>query len=311
MSSNCSFNLSKSANATILDLKLAFISLGICTNIAAILFLAPKYKIRIFRIVLYAMIANGIEITLQLMELFPENGEKFPFTKDNFRWGLACKTFGYLDQCTTWMGYLCLTWVSMYVIYLYKNSLMLEKEFCSQSEIIGLTLCYLVPFAFNWIPFVHDYYGVSGAWCWIAMVKDDCNLIEGQIYMTLLYYGPLLLFVVVNVSSCMYVIHIFCSDRKYQAKEFVFVLCYPWLYGILSIVVAASRMRSIIDLHANKQQSFRLWQIHAVCDPLRMICLSILVIISALCRCRCCGKFGRTTSNRERIEPDEESLLHY
>ena len=42
-----------------------------------------------------------------------------------------------------------------------------------------------------WIPFLHDAYGLAGAWCWIRQKDDNCDsLLAGKIEQYVLGYGP-------------------------------------------------------------------------------------------------------------------------
>ncbi len=276
----CPIRMSEEDEDIIYVLKLTFACIGILSSSASIFSLWSKRYILIFRIVLYAMIANGFQITLQLVEIFPvHNVNGTNMLKNGTSWDLACKSFGFLDQCTAWMGHLCMAWVSFYMIYLRWNKLRLEESRGSMIEVGGVAFCFLFPFVFNWVPFMHDYYGFSGSWCWIKM-SDQCKVGEGLLYIAVLYYGPLLLFVLFNLCCCIYIIISFVCDPRYQAKELLFVLLYPCFYGILFLVVAISRLRSIWEIKFKEPQEPALWIAHAVGDPLRIIVPSFLVVVS-------------------------------
>ena len=308
---NCSIEIPHHDESLVFRLKISFACIGILTSFFAALSLIPKRNLLVFRIVLYAMIANGLQITVQLVEVFPvHNINGTNMLQNGSSWELACKSFGFLDQVTAWMGHLCMTWVIVYLIYLLIKKKRIETAQRSKEEIAGLAVCFLVPFVFNWIPFLNNYYGFSGSWCWIRMTANNgCSITEGLTYIIVLYYGPLLLFVLFNLVSCVFLFCGFYSDPKYHSKEFLFVLLYPFFYGMLFIVVFLSRIHSIWEIERGAEQSFSWWMAHAVADPLRIIFPSVLVIVSVSCSSLIAKCEARTMNADVNGEGDEKTKL--
>ena len=201
---NCSIKISH--ESLVFQLKISFACIGMLTTFIAALSLIPKCNLLVFRIVLYAMIANGLQITVQLVEVFPvHNINGTNLLRNGSSWELACKSLGFLDQVTAWMSHLSMTWVIVYLIYLLIKKKRIETAQRSKEEIAGLAVCFFVPLVFNWIPFLDNYYGFSGSWCSIRMTADNgCSITEGLTYIIMLYYGPLLLFVLFNLVSCVF-----------------------------------------------------------------------------------------------------------
>ena len=302
---NCPFNISSGEETVIFHLKLSFACLGILTCIVAALSLVPKCGLLLFRIVFYAMIANGLEITLQLAVLFPVhnvNGDNI--LRNTSRWDLACKSLGFLEQVTAWMGHLCVTWVIVYMIYLFVKKQRVVAAHHSKEEIAGLAVCFLLPFLFNWVPFINDYYGFSGIYCWIKITANkNCYIGEALAYMISMYYGPLLLFVVFNLLSCIFLVFGYFCNPKYHSKEILFVLVYPFCYGVVFIVIAASRIQSILEIKHDRSQSSGWWMAHTVADTIRIISPSVLVSVSVSCNSLIMKyKAKRTSKDNERKE---------
>ena len=308
---NCSIEIPHHDESLIIRLKISFACIGIFTSICATLSLIPKCNLLVFRIVLYAMIANGLQITVQLVEVFPvHNINGTNLLRNGLSWELACKSFGFLDQVTVWMGHLCMTWVIVYLIYLLIKKKRIETAQRSKEEIAGLAVCFLVPFVFNWIPFLNNYYGFSGSWCWIRMTATNgCNITEGLTYIIVLYYGPLLLFVLFNLVSCVFLFCGFYRDPRYHSKEFLFVLLYPFFYGMLFIVVVLSRIHAIWKIEIGGKQSFSWWMAHAVAAPLRIIFPSVLVIVSVSCSSLIAKCEARTMNADINSEGNEKTKL--
>ena len=307
---NCSIEIPYDDESLVFRLKISFACIGILTSICAALSLIPKCNLLVFRIVLYVMIANGLQITVQLVDVFPvHNINGTNMLKNGSSWELACKSFGFLDQVTAWMGHLCMTWVIVYLICLLIKKKRIETAQGSKQEIAGLAVCFLVPFVFNWIPFLNNYYGFSGSWCWIRMTNNDCNITEGLTYIIVLYYGPLLLFVLFNLVSCVFLFCGFYRNPKYHSKEFLFVLLYPFCYGMLFIIVTISRIHAISKIKHGAEQSFSWWIAHAIVDPLRLIFLSVLVVVSVSCSSLIAKCEARTMNADVNGEGNEKTKL--
>ena len=305
---NCSIDIPHHDESFIFWWTISVACIGMITSFFAALSLIPKCNLLVFRIVLYAMIANGLVITIQLVDVFPVyNINGINMLKNRSSWELACKSFGFLDQVTGWMGHLCMTWVIVYLIWLFIRKKRIETAQCSKQEIVGLAVCFLVPFVFNWIPFLNNYYGFSGSWCWIRMTNNVCSIKEGLTYIIVFSYGPLLLFVLFNFVSCVF---LFCGvyhNPKYHSKEFLFVLLYPFCYGMLSIIVFLSRIHAILKI--GEKQSFSWWMALAVADPLRIIFPSVLIVVSVSCSSLIAKREARTMNADVNGEGDEKTKL--
>ena len=66
----------------------------------------------------------------------------------------------------------------------------------ARRQALCLEICYVfvpivISLLFVWIPFLHDAYGLAGAWCWIRQKDDNCDsLLAGKIEQYVLGYGP-------------------------------------------------------------------------------------------------------------------------
>ena len=255
----------------------------VVTSLAiVILLLFRSYRLLIFRIVLYVMIANLFNICVQLVEVFPvETISGHNSVKGDSGWMPVCRILGFLDQVTSWMGPPCLLWLVVHIIDIAQGQKLDKIMELTKSELVGIGLCFFLPFTFNWIPFIDDYYGFSGSWCWIKATKEICNdtdVTTGYVYILTLYYGPLLLFVLVNTIACIIIFRIWWNTGS-DMKVVIFVILYPLIYDILFIIVTTNRLYSMISIGDKGNQSYPLWIAHALAEPARVILPSMLVII--------------------------------
>ena len=255
---NCSIEILQDDESLVFSLKIYFVYIGILTSFFAAVSCIPKCNLQYFRMLSYAMIANGLQITAQLV--FPDH-DIFGaiLLKNGSSWELTCKRFGFVYQVLTWMGNLGMTlWVNVYLIYLLIKKKRIET---AQTEIVCLAFCFVVPLFFNfWIPFLNSYSGWS--WCLIMMAaKKGCSIPEGLTYIIVLSYGPLPLFVLFNLVLCVFLFCGYYSDppKIYHSKEFLIVLLYPFFYGMLYIIAFLSHVHSIWEIERGAERSFSWW----------------------------------------------------
>ena len=281
--SNCSFLLSPvpgTSAIAITDVKSVFAWLGILSCCIAAVQLIPKCRLLIYKIVLYCIIANGLHSIVQLVGTFHVDSNNDHLMLNNGTASFtACEVLGFLDQITTWMGHLCMTWVIVYLLYLLIKEKRLEEAHCSRGELVGIAVCFLAPFTFNWIPFLDSYYGYSEIWCWIIL--KNCSK-EGLTFVVMFYYGPLLCFVLFNVISSLFMALRYFRNPKYRSKKFSFVMIiFPLIYGILAIIDAASFIKAVNTNFSNTQNW---WILQIIVDDLHIIIPSAVVILAS------CGK---------------------
>ena len=316
MSNNtdCSYLFRNSSDINAITyVKLAFACLGVFTSIVAAGILIPKCRLLVYKIVFYAIIANGLRVAIGMMEFFPVVSETANDSNDftfgnTTKWSTFCEVLGFLGQITDWSGHLCMTWVIVYVLCLLVKEKRLEESCCSKTEIVGVALCFLVPFTFNWIPFLHGFYGFTGNWCWIktSIDKDSCKMTEGLVYIVILYYGPLTCFVLFNIFSGSFIVVRYLFSPNYRSYKFSFVLvCYPLAYGILGIVDFVCLVIVINAVKKHKQQSLFIWIMEAIVDSLLAIIPSLVVIL-AFCRVQMKRRYRRNTAE---INNGEKVLL--
>lgn len=307
--SGCTF-VSKEEEHAVFISKLVTTSFGITVNALAVfvLLIFKSYYLLIFRILMYIVVANFFQVLVQLLEIFPIiNEDDYNKVKDGSSWLSACRALGFLDQVTAWMGHLCMLWLVVYFLDLIRNRKRLEKAVLSRREIVGIGVCFFFPFVLNWIPFINDYYGISGSWCWIKITKEICNdtdISTGFTYILAMNYVPLLLFVLVNATVCVIIFAIWFSRTRSNVTNIIFVIFYPIFYGALFIIVAISRIESTLRIKYGRKQSYAFWIVHSIADPLRIIFPSLLMIIAI-------PLFGRKVimnlRNKEAINDNEKN----
>ena len=173
------------------------------------------------------------------------------------------------------------------------------KDF-QKLEIGYVLFSILFPLLYSWIPFIHNSYGVSGAWCWIRDWKDDCatqKYLEGIIEQFALWYGPLFISLTLTIVAA-FITLIVLAQRAYTHKnpeheplieeqrnqkkkalhELLPLLAYPVIFFIISMFPLVNRFYSAISSNA----SFELVLAHSITEPLYGFFSSWALIIHIL-----------------------------
>ena len=193
--------------------KISIAALGILlSGVVLLLFCISKvFRNFVYRLVFYLMLLNLAEAAILLMEVLPadmQDGEVF--TRPN--WGSVCSLFGFLDQIISWMGFIAIVWIMIYMLWLtyhlYKIQDGMQPErinihkVSKKIEMVAILSLFITPFVLNWIPFIWGMYGLSGPWCWIKGTRNACDDITlGVTLMVLLFYGPIGLIVLFGFIS--------------------------------------------------------------------------------------------------------------
>lgn len=141
-------------------------SLFFCLVIFFISLLFHKYQQSTQRLVLYLTLTVSLLSVANILH-------GVPLTKVEA--GGFCVAKAFIDQIASWMVLLaecCVTFEIFYkVVFLKFDTSRLEPVYC--------VIIFIVPFIFNWIPFIQDAYGPTSDQCWIRSTKkDDCTKVD-------------------------------------------------------------------------------------------------------------------------------------
>ena len=214
-------------------------------------------------------------------------------------WEKTCVAIGFLAQYTGWVQLTIMSWISVYLALLWKYH---KNVMDTKSEIGGIVTAIFLPLLFSFEPFIHNMYGLAGAWCWIKVNKDhSCNETSIRVsYQIGLFYAPVFLFAVTSLFVMVGVLFVFCKNAKQKAQLLVEdaqnvlnnaqnllenpqfrrkyevlirgalpLLIYPAVHIIIHMFAILNRLNYLINTVPNDSKpSPRLWLIHAILPPL-------------------------------------------
>ena len=261
-----------------------------CLFVIGLILLFKKYLFFTQRLILYLCIATGLEnlfVAVQASVYFPET--------DAYR--VYCVVTGFLNQITIWakvFAYCCITCNLFLRAVLHKES--------SHLEWLYVVVIFIVPFLFNWIPFIELTYGEAGAWCWIRNQNDDENCSEHQLGVVLrlvLWYGAI--YPILFVTLLFYIIILICVRRQVKsyegtfdptsqkrkemmAKEIKPLLVYPSLFLFFNLFSLINRLYETITEDSN----IVLFWLQAIFTPLSGAVIALVYTLDPETRQRLC-----------------------
>ena len=264
--SNCTDSFASNKNNVLIAMgSTSAVSLIMCLVAVSLVLWLKVYNIFTYRLALYQVLSSfslTLALVLSLMLI--------DYDEESLYYKVACKTDAFLLQYTATVKLLftiCLNFHIFSLAVCLKNFRKLE-------------LCYIffscfTPLMTSWIPFIGDFYGLAGAWCWIKTWKHNCashHYTQGILEQFLLWYGPLFLSLTASVISVFVVILVllhqsygYCrksvpereqllekEERKKMRnalRDLLPLLAYPLLFYVLTLLPLVNRIYSSISPH--------------------------------------------------------------
>ena len=291
MQINSSCLLSKTEDNAVFVTKIVFLVLSLVLNIIAIsvLLYFKSNKRFVFRLVLCLLFANLFGVIVEILELIPPRSTNSDTISHHSNWLPTCSAFGFLDQVTIWMSNFVIIWIVGYLCWLMiqpEHKINMFQSKVEIPEVIGINLCFFLPFTFNWIPFTTNYFGASGHWCWIKLTKntsncDDTDISEGAAYIFIFYYVPLIVIMLVTSIISAIAVVVWCKNlvKHNHTKGLIFIVVYPILFNVVGCISTANRIYEVHRVSNSIPPSFGLWMAHAMADSARTYLPALLSLL--------------------------------
>ena len=286
---------------------LAGITFFACLFVIGLIFLFKKYLFFTQRLILYLCIATGLEnlfVAVQASVYFPQT--------DAYR--AYCIASGFLSLVTNWakvFAYCCITCDLFLRAVLHKES--------SHMEWLYIFIIFIVPFLFNWIPFIELSFGEAGAWCWIRNQNEDCSEHQlGVILRLVTWYAPIypILFITL-VFYIIILVHVRHQVKLYEgtfdpvtqkrkelmAKEIRPLLAYPFLFLFFNLFALLNRLYETFS----GETSIVLFWLQAIFHPLSGAVIALVYTLDPetqqrLCRSNLQGELVNCCSWKGKVE---------
>ena len=271
---NHTFTLNQKNHLLLAKSGTGLVSLTMCLIAASLVLYMRLYKFFIYRLALYQILSSLFFSAVQVSLLTLLN-----YDSDYYQ-QIACQTTAFLMEYFVWIK---LLFTLCLVFHLF--SLVVCLQNFKKLEIGYVLFSILFPLLYTWIPFIHNSYGVAGAWCWIRDWKDDCatqKYLEGVIEQFALWYVPLFISLTLTVIFVLIILIVLAQraytlknsenecliknhehhQNKKAIKELLPLLAYPVIFYVLSLIPIINRVYSAISSNA----SFGFALVHALSE---------------------------------------------
>ena len=176
-----------------------------CIFVICLIFLLKKHYFFIQRLILYHCLA-ALFRAVALITRF----HRLKYNDESKSLTIFCAISGFMDQITLWyqmVDFSVITFTLLMTAVFHKNVARLEHLY--------IILIFIFPFTFNWIPFIEDTYGRSGAWCWIRNLNyDNCTEHKfGSILQNVLWNVPTYIFLIMIIPIYLTVVGFIARQR--------------------------------------------------------------------------------------------------
>ena len=282
--SNCYRPLTK---GQLESLPLIFGSIGVvsflfcCVAIGSIVY-CKAYQRSSHRLVLWLMISTLFVSAVVALELVV----KFQKESDI---ELICEVIGIVSEYAIWTKLLLTFCINFHLFLL---TVLLRKYWWLEFVYVLSSLAF--PATFVWVPLLHDIYGLAGGWCWIRTMDNQCNELKaGIVEQFALWYGPVVLFTVVDISMMIIMASVLCKRACCEGnsedqdpllprprhlialKETLPLIAYPVTFHILCVFGFANRIQMAIT----HSPLYGLWLSVAIALPCWGVFASSFVVV--------------------------------
>ena len=191
---------------------------------------------------------------------------------------------------------LIISWIVLYLVmvlvFKYSANAIRRKH-----EICGLAVILILPFLFNWVPFLKNMYGLSGGQCWMKpSVRNYCKYDNGGLaFIFLLAYGPEILVGIITFVSFGTIVFVMCrralqqeqglrqpSVHQQGIKEILPLLLHPLIYFLLWVGLVATR---IYDATQGRKFQYSQMLIHDIISGVIILLLPTAVLLHSSINC--------------------------
>ena len=179
-----------------------------CGSALILLVFFRMYRTFSERLVLYLLLSGFFFASVLTLQI---TGDAFDFSQHHS----LCQGMGFILQYAIWI----LVLLTTFIVFHLASLVFFYKTF-NKSEPFLVLFAVIFPLLFSWVPFIHDTYGLSGAWCWIRVYRHtDCHFYsEGLIEQYALWYGPFFLLLIVNAAITIAIVVALCH-RSFKKQS--------------------------------------------------------------------------------------------
>lgn len=239
-----------------------FAVLGSLANVVTIFLIwwTRAYRQHVHRLTFYLAILGLLFSTILGLDVVPAdvgNGSDSSHVtlRKGERWTAACAWIGFAVQHLAFSRSLATLSICLYIFMLAVFEVKLNRF---SHEVTGVIFVLFLPALLSWIPFLHNSYGLTGAWCWI---KEECDNgtanstssgTKLQIVMAVLDIVPnvaslalVVTVVVVFLRRALHMPDYLQKQHRRALKEVLPLGCYPFCLAVTILCLSFTRILAV------------------------------------------------------------------
>ena len=245
----------------------AFACLIIVTVILLQICLFKAYRTVFQRMFLYLIVSAWIleaQISVRIEHQFYYEGQHH-----------MCKMYGFLTQWSVISMFLFSLGIIIHLLYLVFSQIKGKSPTSISQKSKTLELFYIVavcivPGTYLWIPFIHDNYGLAGAFCWMRALDENCTNVglEDQV---IFGYGFSIISGIVGVFATIALLVLYCriaqhfpEAKKLLLRTLILVIFLLAFVLVISLALVVRLYTAITGRH----QTYSVWIMHGVAIPI-------------------------------------------
>ena len=200
-----------------------------------------------------------------------------------------CAFTAFAVQTSSWLVIDSIVAITMYLFLG-----VVWNKFTDKYEYLYVIFIFVFPSTFGWIPFIHNTFGRSGAWCWIRLIDfTTCEIIPlGEVLQLLMFHVPLLIILPSIILAYLVILCTLSRKRKHWkgilddtsghtnrivTAETAYLLVYPMIYFFLTLPLVVTRIQSWV---VPRYPVIPLWYITAICFNLHGTAISLAFLLN-------------------------------
>lgn len=267
---------------------------------------------------MYLMLADALFSVTAMLELGPITYTYTQGVSVRKGWDSACSIVAYVSQMMESAKLVIIAWIVFYLFVIAVWKIQLNSP---RHEVAGLLTTLAVPLLKDWLPFCWNMYGLTGMWCWIRVVDDNCNPQYGLAIglMFAVEYGPVLLISVFTaVAFVTILVRLFKDSAKAEIswrgvsdtstlKAGLPLIAFPILYMLIFLFRIGHRLYFTAVLEYTTSPFTTFWTIDTIAVGLAALIVPTAFAchpntLKKLCTCVAASKSGRRLSSIYRRE---------
>lgn len=289
-----------------------------CLCVIVFILCTRLYQKFSYRLIIYLMLADALFSLTAMLQRAPITYIDDQGVAVKVGWEGACSALAYIYQMMESAKLTIITWIVLYLFVIAVWKIQLNSP---RHEVVGLVITLAVPLFKDWLPFCWNMYGLTGMWCWIRIVDDNCHPQYGLaigLMFAVEYVPVLLISVFTAVTFVTILVRLYKDSAKAEIswrgvsdtsalKAGLPLIAFPILYMLIFLFRIGHRVYFTVVVEQPTTPFTTFWMMNTIAVGLAALIVPTTFAchpntFKKLCTCITGNKTGRRLSSFYRRE---------